>query len=350
MKSHLIRSFFGALVLSAATTSLFAQLGNETVLMNDGSIVSGEILTIADSSLVLGRRMGEGSARQVIDFKKIHPEALYGIIHRALSPLEGADHMRIGDVAYGAGLFDAAARHYKNYGKTIGTPTTELMKKILDAETKDVESILARSRDDLDRELFADARRLALEAMRRYPEHDLTKTIPTYLAEITEAAKVAHERDIALLANKKAKAAWEAGEKELAGITRTLAKAKAAEQDALKATEHFTTSRDHLDNALRHLRSSEGELKGMRQSKKMPLGLRPSLAKLEEETRALEIRIRLHLASLYTLRGSYGTAMNYVNAALAFDPTDAQALAARARIEEASAVSSSRWNGRLRGD
>ena len=63
------------------------------------------------------------------------------------------------------------------------------------------------------------------------------------------------------------------------------------------------------------------------------------LRKIEEDIIAMNIRLRLHVASLYTVRGSYGSALAYVNAALSYDPSDERALAARARIEEASAVS-----------
>ena len=44
----------------------------------------------------------------------------------------------------------------------------------------------------------------------------------------------------------------------------------------------------------------------------------------------------LHLASQYTVNSSYKKAIKETNAALALEPNNAQALAQRARIEQAS--------------
>jgi Tfp pilus assembly protein PilF len=48
------------------------------------------------------------------------------------------------------------------------------------------------------------------------------------------------------------------------------------------------------------------------------------------------IEVRLHLASVYTTRTSYNRALGEVNSALALDPRNAQALAARAPIEQSA--------------
>jgi tetratricopeptide (TPR) repeat protein len=48
------------------------------------------------------------------------------------------------------------------------------------------------------------------------------------------------------------------------------------------------------------------------------------------------IEVRLNLASVYATRTSYNKALGEVNQALAIDPQNAQALAARARIEQSA--------------
>ena len=57
------------------------------------------------------------------------------------------------------------------------------------------------------------------------------------------------------------------------------------------------------------------------------------------------IRIRLHLAHLYTARQNYNRALRWVNGALAMDPDHKTALATRARIEIAISNSSLRLLG-----
>ena len=48
------------------------------------------------------------------------------------------------------------------------------------------------------------------------------------------------------------------------------------------------------------------------------------------------VEVHMHLASQYTTRSSFNEAMREVNAALALSPRNEEALAARARIEQAS--------------
>ena len=130
-------------------------------------------------------------------------------------------------------------------------------------------------------------------------------------------------------------------------VDKWVMRARDAEVAGLAATEHFRTAKNRLDDATKYLGGAEKRAAGLRQSPLLPDGLRPRLAEIENEIIDLQVRTRLHVASLYTVRGSYGSALSYVNGALAYDPVNEQALAARARIEEAAAVSSLRGFGRL---
>jgi hypothetical protein len=98
---------------------------------------------------------------------------------------------------------------------------------------------------------------------------------------------------------------------------------------------------------MRYLQTAEKLTAKLRKSQKLPQGLMGRLREIEDRSTDMSIRLRLHLASLYSMRGSFGSAYAYVNAALAIDPTDKQALAARSRIEENSAAASVRY-GSLR--
>lgn len=342
-RSFLVYAVFALAAAGLARVS--AQAVAETILLNNGSAVTGDIVGVDETSVTVDRRIGAGSARQVIAFSRIEPEALYGLLHRALSPIEGADHMKMADAAFKAQLFDAAARHYDAYGKFAGGATPDLLAKIAESQGNDIQTLIVHARRELARELFSAARKLAMEAMRRYPGHAAATTIPALLEEISRASEEAQRRDAAMLATKKAKAEWERGERALAGVDKWVIKSKDAESTGLLSTAQFNVSKESFENGLRYVRNAEDGIKVLRQAV-LPTGLRAERTRLEEEIRTMQIRLRLHVGSLYTVRGAYGTALNFVNAALSFDPTDRDALAARARVEEASALSSSRAFGR----
>jgi hypothetical protein len=344
---RVLATLASSLLIAVATAG--AQAAHETIALVDGSTVTGELISVDDQSLTMSRRVGSGTAKQILPFDRIDPEALYGIIYRTLTPLEGADHLRMAEVASKAGLYGAAARHFDEYAKFVGGATPDLEAKIKDAQAKDIAVLMERSRTELGHELFGTARKLALETMRRYPAHPAIEPIPTYLEEVTAAAMEAQRRDAALASTRRAKAEWERGERALTEVDRWLRKAKEAEQAALSDSSRVQNVKDQVDNGLKFLRNAVAATKDLRQSRLLPSGLRGNLAKMDEEVITMQIRLRLHLASSYTVRGSYGTALTYVNQALAYDPTDAQALAARARIEEAAASASRRdYYGRVR--
>ena len=135
------------------------------------------------------------------------------------------------------------------------------------------------------------------------------------------------------------------GERQLEEINSWLARARDAEASGLQDTQRFRRTKDLISNGVRYLQTAEKLATKLRRSKKLPEGLLGNLRKIEDRSTDMAIRLRLHLASLYSMRGSFGSAYAYVNAALAIDPTDKQALAARSRIEESSAAASVRYGG-----
>ncbi len=334
------------LVIGLATETP-AQLTLETILLEKGGTVRGEVLSIGSDRLILGRKIGRGSIKETIPFSRIAPNSLYSLLVSAWSPLNAVEHRRIADIAFERGLFAVARRHYLATAKPGGRLDGAVEEKLAECIQRDLEKLLAKSRRAMEAERFTQARSLAVLVLRRYPKEPGAKAVPALLDEITRKYSESRRRAAAARRLKRERAAWKRGEALLAEVRRWLDKALLAESKGLQATARPRSATSYLNGAIKYLRRGEKKAVGLHQSSRLPKDMKPDLARLEEQIIDLNVRVRLHLASLYTVRGSYGTALAYVNGALSYDPANEQALAARARIEEAAAVSSARWGGRF---
>ncbi len=111
-------------------------------------------------------------------------------------------------------------------------------------------------------------------------------------------------------------------------------------KQGLSTTRRMTTSRKHFRRALAFESRAQEAIDDLRKS--IPRGddfigtISPIARGVKEQT----IGIHLHIAHLYTARQSYNNAREWVNKALAIEPTNREVLATRARIELAISSSS----------
>jgi len=326
----------------AAISVVQAQSNHEVLHLTNGTVVSGDVLSIDNNQVVLARKIGEGSMKQNIKFDKISANSLYALLVHRLAPLDAEKHVLIGETAMAAGLYQVATRHFRTAGK-LGGGITELLSGFIDnCIEKDSENLMSRSRKALSQEHFSQARKLALLLMRRYPNRTIAMGIPGHLDDIGKLREAAQKRQEALSRSRRDRVAWQMGERALARTSAWIVKARKAETNGLRSSSQFRVARTEFENGIRHLRNAENDTARIRKTRALPPGLRGELVKLEESVVAMHIRIRLHLASLYSVRGSYASALSTVNAALAYDPTNEQATAARGRIEQSAAAASVR--------
>ncbi len=325
-----------------------AQLRFETFELSNGRRVTGEVLEVRDDAFLVLRKLGKGSLREEIAFTAIEPGSLYAVLVSALSPLDRGSHRRIADVAFEAGLFPTARRHYLASLPEEATPLGELAERIALCDRNDIDRLLERAGDELDKENFKAARRLAMLVMRRYPDREEAHAIPARLEEINRRYEAARRRDLALERSRRERSFYAKAEKHLALLENGLAGAEAQERLALRSSDRFRSSLGRFERGLRLLDRVEKESVELRRSGILPTELGARLTEIDEHIIALQIRLRLHVASLYTVRGSFGTALAWTNEALAYDPTDQQALESRGRIEQAAAAASARIISRQR--
>ncbi|MCB9832785.1 MAG: hypothetical protein H6807_09945 [Planctomycetes bacterium] len=325
-----------------------AQTRHETLEFKSGRRLSGDVIEVEDEAFLIERRIGKGVAREKVAFADLEPGSLYAVMVSALSPLDRESHRRIADVAFGAELYPTARRHYLASVPAESTPLGSLAERIRDCEARDIARLIGRAEEELDKENFEAARRQALLVMRRYPEREEAATIPARLEEINRRYEAARRRDLALERSRRERSVYEKAEKELDKLVGGLAAAENHERLALRGSDHFRNSLGRFERGLKQLDLVEREVVELRQSSILPPELRARLNQIENDLIALQIRLRLHVASLYTVRGSFGTALAWTNEALAYDPTDGQALESRGRIEQAAAAASARVISRQR--
>ena len=319
--------------------SASAQLALETVHLKRGKPITGEVVEVRNDAIVLTRKVGKGSVRQSIKFSRISSNSLHAILVSALSPLDGADHLRIARIVQAAGLYATAQRHFRQ-SHPAGSPIpADLASEIARCQAKDIEHLMKRSRDELAKEHFSAARRVAMILMRRHHDHPDATKIPRYLKTISDLYEAARKRDAAIARSRKAKDLFKRAEVKIGGVEKWIGKARIRETRGLNRSGRFSSARLEFESGIKFLGNAEVDISKIRQSKFIPAELRPKVRDLENLIIDLQIRLRLHIASQYTVRGSYGTALTYVNAALAYDPEDKNALNARARIEGAAAES-----------
>lgn len=311
----------------------------ETLQLRDGRLLTGRV-EVRDDDVVLTQSVGGGEANHVLAHDRLEPSSLYGLMSSHLAPHDEKDEVRLGELALEAGLFATAARHFRDSATDPKHISDELFARIDGAEKRDFASLIERSEAALKREDFRRARQIALLAVKRYADRPEIAAAEKQLETISRRMEDASRRRETLARSKRELAEWQKAEKKVLIVADQLDEARADERRALAGTEHFSRARDRFEFALRHLDSAARSAEKLREDQDLPRDLRDELAVLEDAIVTMQIRLRLHVASLYTVRGSYSSAVAYVNQALAFDPTDEGALAARARIEQAAAAAS----------
>jgi tetratricopeptide (TPR) repeat protein len=329
---------FATLALSAGTLD-GQERRSEVLHLKDGRVITGP-MHIEGDRVIVSRKLGEGRVVERYPFSRVEPNSLYGLVAASLQPLDRKDHRRLADLALDSGLFATAARHYRDSAPDEGAVPTELMGRIELAEKKDVERILKSCRADLAKEDFRGARRRALSGLKRYGERPEVGLITGTLEEISRAMAAAKRRRAALARTAAAKKSWDRHARHLLSVEKEIDKARTLETRALEDNRGLSASKRRYDQAIRYLNRADRGLDRFRRSRGLADELIDRAAAAEDKIIAMQIRLRLHLASLYSVRGSYGSAIGYTNQALAYDPTDQSALVARSRIEQAAAAAS----------
>jgi tetratricopeptide (TPR) repeat protein len=312
-----------ALLCSAAQARVV-----DTIRMKDGSTLKGYATAYDDATKILSFQTEDG---RVLSLKldQLNTLSVYQVTQSTIPKDNAKGQLQMGNFARDAGLYMHAVRHYGYAEKA----DPSLKPKI------DEERVILRK---LAAEFCMDNARKAIEkGDRKEAEKWLTTIVQKLPGEpqAAEATKILDE----LFTVERAKREETVVSKAPPDLLKTdLKQGKYYYDQMIKFAKQGLTSPGGSPQAINAWESSISNggsaLKEIDKVEKKytDAPTRETLTGYTKLVNGQIIEVRLNLASLYTTRSSYNKALGEVNQALAIEPENAQALAARARIEEAS--------------
>lgn len=309
--------------LAALAVPSFAQ---EKIKLKNGQIVSGRATKYDADKQVLSFRTEDGKD-VTYTMNELDGRSVY-LVYSSVIPQDNAKgQLQLANFARDAGLYKHAARRY-GYAEKDPSLKAEVEKQRAELRRLAADYCLANARAA---ELKGDTKEsqkwlsILLEKLPNEPQAAEAAAMvqQTYVQEASARADEAVKDNTESLQNdlKKGRAAYASMvERTRDGLTaRNASQASNLWSNALKDGDVVLKEIDRI-------------------VKKYPedLKVQDGANRYRKLTTDQMVEVHLHLASQYTTRSSFSDAMKEVNAALALSPRNEEALAARARIEQAS--------------
>jgi tetratricopeptide (TPR) repeat protein len=320
---------------SAALLVLAAAAGAaDYVKLKDGKLIKGEAISFDEPTQTLNFKMEDGTARG-FKLDELDKRSVYLVNQGKVPKDDAAKQIRIANLARDAELFAHAMRHY-GYAERADPAR----KPEIDAERAKLRQLAAafgmkQAQDALTKGDRAGAEKWLMRVVEKVPDEPQAKEAAAILEQSYAKARGEKEAKAQSNASAQLKQELQPGKKNYDDMVKKT-------QDGL--TQQTTGSRS--TNAWESALNDGGRALALldRLVKKYP---DPKTQETLGGYRAIVanqmIEVYLHLASAYTTRSSYNKAMAQANQALALDPKNEQALAARVRIEQASAERGGIW-------
>ena len=319
LRSTLIVALLAALAVPSAA--------QEKIKLKTGKVVSGRATAYDADKQILSFHTEDG---QDVQYKldDLDSRSVYLVYASVIPKDNGKGQLQLANFARDAGLFEHAARRY-GYAEAadpslkpqVDSARTDLRNRAADYCLKNARAAQAKG-DAREAQKWLD---IVLQRLPNSPQ-------AAEAASLVEQnyAREANARDDAL----------EAEHAEL--LQKDLKKGKERYDSMIERTRKGLTARNESQSAKEWENAiDDGEvvLKEIdKVAKKYPDD--PQVQEGAERYRALTteqmVDLHMHLASQYTTNSSFKKAMKEVNEALALDPQNPDALAQRARIEQAS--------------
>jgi tetratricopeptide (TPR) repeat protein len=295
--------------------------------LKDGSTVKGHATAYDGSTKVLTVRTDDGRD-QTIQLGELDTQSAYRVM-RSTSPKDDAKaQIQLGNCARDARLYSRALQHYGSAEQIDPSSKAEIAEQRAMLRRNAAQFALENARDAIRRDNLREAKKWLTKIIEKLPEEP----------QADEAAKLMDD----LLMRDPLKLDLPIAFNAPSALDSDLAPSKSYYDEMLQKTRAGLTSRrggtfttDYWQSAL-----LDGE-KGLRdieqlEKKYTDAPSRELLAGYSKLFIAEIVALHLHLASVWTTRSSYHKAASEVNDALALDPRNEDALAARAHIEQAA--------------
>jgi tetratricopeptide (TPR) repeat protein len=326
-----------ALVTIAALSVLAATAAAETIYLNEGDTIEGEILDVRPDSVVIALD-GTDDAWVEIQKSQISPYGIFVIRKARIDADSREERIALADWAAEAGLCCIAREEYRDIVDRSGENVSEALEEKLD-----------HARNVCAKEKIARARRLLKLGKTEHSGSILKEAIeiasrPELGAEAYDLLKVVEKRQAEEKAAKEARSKREAKEEKLEKIDTWMESVRALtlQADGLRRLGYLESgdlaeAEDDFQSAIAALTKAR---KVLRRVEKMPLadqresGIREARNGIRE--RLSEVYV--DLGHNYIVKGNLIKANECMGRALALDPNDPKALALREAIAIATAA------------
>jgi tetratricopeptide (TPR) repeat protein len=323
--------FCGLFAVSRATAQ---ERVPDTIRLKDRTTLKGYATAYDDKAKVLTFRTEDGrDLRLTLD--ELDTLSVYQVTQSTIPKDNAKAQIQLANYARDTGLYAHALRHYGYAEKADPSLKGEIEKERAVLRQKAADFALDNARNALRQGNHREAKNWLTKIVEKLPDEP----------QAAEAAKLL-ETVLAVESVEKAPVRTSDTQQELAA---DLARSKSLFEAMQQKTREGLTSRSGGTQATNTWQSAlaDGE-RGLKEIDKLEKKYtdarsREVLASYRSAFTAQMVELRLHRASVWTTRSSYNKALDEVNQALALDPKNRDALAARARIEEASSRGFGWW-------
>lgn len=312
-------ALLGALTLGASAS--------ERIKLKSGTVLSGRATAYDAGKQLLYFRTDDGHEVNY-SLDQLDSRSVY-LVYASVVPKDNAKgQLQLANFARDAGLYEHSARRYGYAEQADASLKDEIARERVTLRQKAADACLAQAKAELAKKNTKEANKYLALLLERLPNEP----------QAAEAARLLEGHYAA-----EANARDDAAEKQLAEhLQKDLKKGKELYDRMLSRTQDGLTARS--ESKSKNLwEGALGDGAGvLKEIDKLvaKYGSDPAVQEGAARYRALTneqlVELHLHLASQYTVKSGLKDAQKHVNAALAIDPKNSQALAQRARIEEAA--------------
>ena len=321
-----MRTAFVLALASAAALALPAA-AQEKIKLKGGKVVSGRATAYDDDKKILSFKTDDGQEHQW-PLDQLDSRSVY-LVYASVIPKEnGKGQLQLANFARDAGLYEHAARRY-GYAKAADPAlAADVEREGAQLRRVAAEACLAKAKEAHQKGDEKEAQKWLALLLERLPNEPQA-------AEATAMIEAGYARE--------ANARDDALEKEHEELLqKDLKKGKERYDSMIERTKNGLTARnDSKAESLWKQAIDDGEfvlkeIERLEKKYKDDARVQEGAARYRQLTIDQMVSVHLHLASQYTVKSSFKDAMREANKALSLDPKSGEALAARARIEQAS--------------
>jgi len=334
--SH-VKCVFACVLVGALASFVGAQ---QEVLLKDGGFVKGRVSEDDGKKIVVQLQVeGGGSGTATYNYDQLAPQTIYRLRLARTPRTDAKEQLALATYAFDNGQWDDARLSFfladaadKKEGGTIRKDLDALIERAAPVAMQMAEKDVEAGR------IPAAERRLAriLEHIPESPQADKARTMLEAIKQ--KAMDEREKRRLAEVAEEKREKAQEI----MGPIKRRYEAAQALVREGLNNTRRQTQAIQTFRDAIANFEGVRKDLARTLENQGPKSDFAAHFPSWDKMVKNDIIETRLNLASIYFVRSSFQDAGGEVNAALALDSENADALAMRGRLEVAGS-DSGRW-------